>query len=313
MNLLISIMKTKKIILALAIFVFACLFIGAAYSSQNSNADVDEILKNVEDKFDQKTFNDSKTGLEIPYNIYLPDNYDKSKNYPLVVFIADSSLVGKGEKASLEQGLGGIIWANDSKNNKEECIVVVPTYSDVIIDDMNGNEKSEYLNATKNLIDNVSSSYSVDSNRIYGTGQSMGGMTLLYLASKYPDLFAAELFVSCQWDINELSNLDSQKFFYIVSEGDEKASTGQKEVKEMLDSKKVKYGVLEGIDAQADNSNKVNSLINGNNNINFISFKEGTVSSNSTDNKMVGGEHMASFDYAYKLEPVRDWLFKQHK
>lgn len=307
-------MKTKKIILALAIFVFVCLFIGAAYSSQKSNADVDEILKNVEDKFDQKTFNDSKTGLEIPYNIYLPDNYDKSKNYPLVVFIADSSLVGQGEKASLEQGLGGIIWANDSKNNKEECIVVVPTYSDVIINDMNGHEKSEYLNATKNLIDNVSSSYSVDSNRIYGTGQSMGGMTILYLASKYPDLFAAELFVSCQWDINELNNLDSQKFFYIVSEGDEKASTGQKEVKEMFDSKNVKYGVLEGIDAQAnDNNNKVNSLINENNNINFISFKKGTVSSNSTDDKMVGGEHMASFDYAYNLEPVRDWLFKQHK
>ena len=189
-------MNIKKIILISAILILACLIIGAAYSI-DSSSDVDRILKNVEDKFEQKTFNDSKTGLEIPYNIYLPDNYDKNKNYPLVVFIADSSLVGKGEKASLEQGLGGIIWANDSKNSKEECIVLVPTYSDVIIDDMQGNEKSEYLNATKNLIDNVSTSYSVDANRIYGTGQSMGGMTILYLASQYPDLFAAEMFVSC--------------------------------------------------------------------------------------------------------------------
>ena len=195
----------KKIILISVILILACLIIGAAYSI-DSSSDVDGILKNVEDKFEQKTFNDSKTGLEIPYNIYLPDNYDKNKNYPLVVFIADSSLVGKGEKASLEQGLGGIIWANDSKNSKEECIVLVPTYSDVIINDMQGNEKSEYLNATKNLIDNVSSCYSADANRIYGTGQSMGGMTILYLASQYPDLFAAEMFVSCQWDINELSN-----------------------------------------------------------------------------------------------------------
>lgn len=300
-------------ILISAILILACLIIGAAYSI-DSSSDVDGILKNVEDKFEQKTFNDSKTGLEIPYNIYLPDNYDKNKNYPLVVFIADSSLVGKGEKASLEQGLGGIIWANDSKNSKEECIVLVPTYSDVIIDDMQGNEKSEYLNATKNLIDNVSTSYSVDANRIYGTGQSMGGMTILYLASQYPDLFAAEMFVSCQWDINELSNLDSQKFFYIVSEGDQKASTGQKEVKQMLDNKSVKYEVLDGIDAQSgDNDNKINEMIGKNSNINFISFKQGTVTGNSTDNKMGAGEHMASFDYAYNLEPVRDWLFKQHK
>lgn len=306
-------MNMKKIILISAILILACLIIGAAYSI-DSSSDVDGILKNVEDKFEQKTFNDSKTGLEIPYNIYLPDNYDKNKNYPLVVFIADSSLVGKGEKASLEQGLGGIIWANDSKNSKEECIVLVPTYSDVIIDDMQGNEKSEYLNATKNLIDNVSSCYSADANRIYGTGQSMGGMTILYLASQYPDLFAAEMFVSCQWDINELSNLDSQKFFYIVSEGDQKASTGQKEVKQMLDNKSVKYEVLDGIDAQSgDNDNKINEMIGKNSNINFISFKQGTVTGNSTDNKMGAGEHMASFDYAYNLEPVRDWLFKQHK
>lgn len=306
-------MNMKKIILIFAILILACLIIGAAYSI-DSSSDVDGILKNVEDKFEQKTFNDSKTGLEIPYNIYLPDNYDKNKNYPLVVFIADSSLVGKGEKASLEQGLGGIIWANDSKNSKEECIVLVPTYSDVIIDDMQGNEKSEYLNATKNLIDNVSSCYSADANRIYGTGQSMGGMTILYLASQYPDLFAAEMFVSCQWDINELSNLDSQKFFYIVSEGDQKASTGQKEVKQMLDNKSVKYEVLDGIDAQSgDNDNKINEMIGKNSNINFISFKQGTVTGNSTDNKMGAGEHMASFDYAYNLEPVRDWLFKQHK
>ena len=306
-------MNMKKIILISAILILACLIIGAAYSI-DSSSDVDGILKNVEDKFEQKTFNDSKTGLEIPYNIYLPDNYDKNKNYPLVVFIADSSLVGKGEKASLEKGLGGIIWANDSKNSKEECIVLVPTYSDVIIDDMQGNEKSEYLNATKNLIDNVSTSYSVDANRIYGTGQSMGGMTILYLASQYPDLFAAEMFVSCQWDINELSNLDSQKFFYIVSEGDQKASTGQKEVKQMLDNKSVKYEVLDGIDAQSgDNDNKINEMIGKNSIINFISFKQGTVTGNSTDNKMGAGEHMASFDYAYNLEPVRDWLFKQHK
>ena len=25
------------------------------------------------------------------------------------------------------------------------------------------------------------------------------------------------------------------------------------------------------------------------------------------------GEHMTSFDYAYKLEAVRDWLFEQAK
>lgn len=297
----------KKIILALSI-IFSMLLFCAVYSADSN---LDTILNNVESKYTQQTFNDPQTNLEITYNIYLPENYNPSKKYPLVVFIADSSLTGREAAASLEQGYGGVIWTNDTQN---ECIVLVPTYGEVIIDDMNGYVKSDYLNATKNLIDNVSSTYSVDKNKIYGTGQSMGGMTMLYLASTYPDLFAAELFVSCQWDINELDKLDSQKFIYIVSNGDDKASTGQKEVMQMLDSKNVKYGNLQDLDAQSGDSNdKVNQMLNQNNKINFISFKSGTVTTDSSDGPMGSSEHMASFDYAYKLDSIRNWLFKQHK
>ncbi len=298
---------SKKIIFALSIISMFLLFC-AVYSADSN---LDSILNNVESKYVQKTFNDSQTNREIPYNIYLPDNYNPSKKYPLVVFIADSSLTGREAVDSLKQGYGGVIWANDTQN---ECIVLVPTYGEVIIDDRDGYIKTDYLNATKNLIDNVSSTYSVDTNKIYGTGQSMGGMTMLYLASTYPNLFAAELFVSCQWDIKELDKLDSQKFIYIVSNGDDKASTGQKEVIEMLNSKNVKYGILEDLDAQSkDNNDKVNEMLNQNNNINFISFKSGTVTNGSSDNPMGSSEHMSSFDYAYKLDSVRNWLFKQHK
>ena len=44
-------------------------------------------------------------------------------------------------------------------------------------------------------------------------------------------------------------------------------------------------------------------------NINFIVWGKGTVLPESGQ----GMEHMASFDYAYKLAPVRDWLFEQSK
>ena len=41
-------------------------------------------------------------------------------------------------------------------------------------------------------------------------------------------------------------------------------------------------------------------------NINFIVWEKGAVLPESGQ----GMEHMASFDYAYKLAPVRDWLFE---
>ena len=44
-------------------------------------------------------------------------------------------------------------------------------------------------------------------------------------------------------------------------------------------------------------------------NINFIKWETGSVLPESGQ----GMEHMASFDYGYKIAAVRDWLFQQSK
>ena len=44
-------------------------------------------------------------------------------------------------------------------------------------------------------------------------------MIKFIIYSKYPDLFAASLFVSGQWDISVLTPLESKKFFYITAGG----------------------------------------------------------------------------------------------
>ncbi|MBR6264563.1 MAG: hypothetical protein IKR05_15305 [Prevotella sp.] len=50
-------------------------------------------------------------------------------------------------------------------------------------------------------------------------------------------------------------------------------------------------------------------LISKGGNINFIKWEAGNVLPESGK----GMEHMASFDFAYKLAAVCDWLFKQTK
>ena len=50
-------------------------------------------------------------------------------------------------------------------------------------------------------------------------------------------------------------------------------------------------------------------LIARDGNINFIRGEAGSVLPESGK----GMEHMASFDYGYKIAAVRDWLFKQSK
>ena len=49
------------------------------------------------------------------------------------------------------------------------------------------------------------------------------------------------------------------------------------------------------------------------NSANFVTFTAGTTLAEGQTAMSGAGEHMTSFDYAYKLEAVRDWLFAQHQ
>lgn len=127
---------------------------------------------------------------------------------------------------------------------------------------------------------------------------------------KYPDLFAASLFVSGQWDITQLTPLMNEKFFYITAGGDTKASGGQDEVKAMFDAANVSYsyGTWSAQDSEETQSDAAKALIAQGNNANMIRFTAGSVLNGGT-----GMENNASFVYGYKISAVRDWLFAQTK
>ncbi|MBR6088276.1 MAG: hypothetical protein IKP84_10380, partial [Prevotella sp.] len=59
----------------------------------------------------------------------------------------------------------------------------------------------------------------------------------------------------------------------------------------------------------AEQEKLAEKLIARDGNINFIRWETGSVLPESGK----GMEHMASFDYGYKIAAVRDWLFKQSK
>lgn len=269
------------------------------------------MIDEVAGKFVQDEYVDEETGLTVVCNVFVPEDVSEDEALPAVFFITDSSTVGRGAEASLTQGWGGLIWATAEEQEKHPCIVIVPTFDAVILDDHNGFVTSDYIDLMPRLVETMAERYNADMDRLYATGQSMGCMTFLLTAANNPDLFAAELFVDGQWDITTLKGLESQKFFYIAAGGDAKAVGGQDEVLAMLDEDKVAYSYAEGWDAQADAGEltaMTEELLEEGSDINFIRWEAGTVL-----NGGFGMEHMASFDYAYKLEAVRDWLFEQSK
>src|SRR5690606_16371711 len=62
----------------------------------------------------------------LPYNLFIPTDYDAGKRYPLVMFIADLSVNGDDPLLPLVQGTGGVVWASPAEQAKHPCFVLVP-------------------------------------------------------------------------------------------------------------------------------------------------------------------------------------------
>ena len=255
--------------------------------AQNEEALVSEYAS----KFTQETYADATSGLSVTYNLFLPQGYDASKSYPMVVFIADSSCAKGNAEQSLTQGLGALVWATDEWQSAYPCIVCVPTYPETILDDHSGYTTTEYVELTKRLIDSVAGTYAVDSNRIYGTGQSMGCMTTLILASEYPNLYAACMFVDGQWDVSTLKGLEGQKFVYFAAEDDQSAFAGMTEVMNMFTADGVSFASAQwdGTWTPDELTAAANELFASGNAANFISWKTGTIEAGSMGGSNSGG------------------------
>ena len=281
---------------------------GMEMSKDNDSAFV--ALKNQTlGKFKQLKFEDSETGKTMEYNLLMPEGYDGTKSYPLVLFMADASTVNKEVTTPLTQGYGALEFASDRDQQEHPSFVLVPQYTTWTVGE--GEVKSEEVEMTIRLLKTVMTQYKVDEKRVYTTGQSMGGMMSFYFNIAHPELFAASLFVSCQWDTTKMKDFGKKKFFYIVAGGDQKASGGMRDLTKVLTEQNVKIDSVSWSAKlpKAEQERLAAELIAKGNSINFIKFDKGTVLPESGK----GMEHMASFDYGYKIAAVRDWLFRQSR
>ena len=260
-------------------------------------------------KFKQFTFNDSQTGKTMEYNLLVPEGAEVGMKLPLVLFMADASTVGKEVTAPLTQGYGALEFASDRDQQLHPSFVLVPQYTDwAVQDDWSTTDEVEM---TIRLLDAVCKEYNVDTSRLYTTGQSMGGMMSFYFNITHPDLFAASLFVSSQWDTSKMQDFGKKHFFYIVAGGDQKAYDGMQDLTKVLkeNDARIESASWSAKLSSQDQERLAEQLIARGSNINFILWETGSVLPESGK----GMEHMASFDYGYKIAAVRDWLYKQSK
>ena len=159
-----------------------------------------------EDCFEEAT--GEYVDVELPYALYVPDDYDADKEYALVLHIHDAGWLGDDPMLTLTETQGPANFASDAVQQivKEDglggIIVVAPQINSDLRSVRDNWSTSAAVPATWKLVDSIIADYNIDMNRIYATGGSMGGMQSLAMAAQRDNFFAAIWAVGCQWGSN---------------------------------------------------------------------------------------------------------------
>ncbi|MDE7410586.1 MAG: hypothetical protein K2M94_00925 [Paramuribaculum sp.] len=276
---------------------------------KSGDATLQSMIKNVASKFTQYKYPVPGKDYAIDYNLFIPENLDPAQKYPLVLFIADASTVGKDVTAPLTQGYGALVWATEEFQSKNPCYVLVPQFSQVAVND--AYEHSAEVDDVIGLVNSIVTGNQVDKDRLYSTGQSMGGMISMYYDVAYPEMFAASVFVDSHWSPASFADLVKHKFVWFIAGDKGKAYPEMQPVESAAEKAGVSYTYTEWSaklpmtqqDAMAA------TMLQKGAPINIFEFETGSVLPDGVE----GMDHMYSFDYAYRNTAVQDWLFNQSK
>lgn len=269
--------------------------------------ETEEAIQPIVDDFKQFQFGD------MWYNLFVPKNYDAKKKYPLVMFLHDAEPSGTDPLLTLVQGIGAISFASKRDQQKHECFVLAPE----LLPNLRPYEEegeNDIATAVKPILDHVMSTYNIDEKRVYTTGQSGGCMTSCELNHRYPDLFAASLLVAGQWNVERMKNTKNNHYWICVSEHDVQAFPGMTELVCTLEKEGAHVSRYE-CDAKST-SDELNRLANQaakeNSNIKFTVFQGDSVVEEGFPKTPITN-HLSTWQIAYGIDEIRDWLFTNTK
>ncbi len=128
---------------------------------------------------------------EQPYGLYIPPGYDPQKKYPLVIMLHGA---GSNHRLALRRvfGKSNLPGQNDAEASrvfpgwKEENYIVASPFARGTMGYV-GIPEADVMR----VIEECKASFSIDEDRVYLTGLSMGGGGTLYIGLTHPGLFAA--------------------------------------------------------------------------------------------------------------------------
>ena len=148
---------------------------------------------------------------DIHYSYYLPESYDGSRKYPLMVVMPGYDMMWFGESSSGRN----VNWSGFTAWTELDMEMIVVSAQ---LTDWHETSARQAIELTEYFLAN----FSVDTSRVYAAGYSAGGETMSRAVSMRPDLYAAYLHGASQWDgtFDPIAENGVAVYIY-MAEGDE--------------------------------------------------------------------------------------------
>ena len=119
-------------------------------------------------------------GYTLPYRLYVPENLEEGKQYPIVLFLHGLGESGTDNESHIVNNEGAAIWVQDHLDGGEPRFVLAPQLPDPKDPDARPGEPGvrwtlKAQKAILALLDQLLEQYPIDACRQYITGLSLGG------------------------------------------------------------------------------------------------------------------------------------------
>jgi poly(3-hydroxybutyrate) depolymerase len=123
---------------------------------------------------------------KMPYRLFIPSNYGTAAAFPLILYLHSFLENGTDNRLQITGEPGPQVFIAPSNQLKQPCFLVAPQ-------NPNGywTDTAARLGQIMDILGSVTNEFTIDPNRIYLMGMSMGGSATWQLLLQYSNLFAA--------------------------------------------------------------------------------------------------------------------------
>jgi predicted peptidase len=200
--------------MALALTVLALVLSPFTLGGQLTNDDIE---------FRKKVYA-NKAGDRLPYRLFVPLGYDANRKYPLLLWLHGGDGRGSDNVRQLNGGnqIGTHFWAGKEVQLRFPMFVLLPQCpSGDNWSDPDLNQPTKWLELTVGALGDVEKEFSIDSDRVYLAGQSMGGLGVWSTLQAYPGKWAGAMIMSAYDNFTDIQALAHTPLWVFQGEADD--------------------------------------------------------------------------------------------